>query len=172
MLSGLDAELGPASGECPMAKRQTKLKRQGNVQLPGGRTLSIIRSNFSVPEAELCPASLCASGRHLSTVSCMSSRLEAELSHVSGLCPVACRLSFVQRQWYVQFPGGRTLTCVKDANAVASFKLREKSIPVKHQLCNISGDHMITKTIATSEQVIKEEWIDRNSRTYKNSDNC
>ncbi|GFV43844.1 RNase H domain-containing protein [Trichonephila clavipes] len=35
-----------------------------------------------------------------------------------------------------------------DANTVANFKLREKSIPVKHQICNISGDRLITKTIA------------------------
>ncbi|GFY01410.1 RNase H domain-containing protein [Trichonephila clavipes] len=35
-----------------------------------------------------------------------------------------------------------------DANAVTKFKLKEKSIPVKHQIFNISGDRLITKTIA------------------------
>ncbi|GFU70437.1 RNase H domain-containing protein [Trichonephila clavipes] len=35
-----------------------------------------------------------------------------------------------------------------DPNAVTSFKWREKSIPVKLQICNISGDRLITKTIA------------------------
>ncbi|GFW99643.1 hypothetical protein TNCV_3418761 [Trichonephila clavipes] len=35
-----------------------------------------------------------------------------------------------------------------DTNVVANFKLRKKSIPVKHQLCNISKDRLITKSIA------------------------
>ncbi|GFW00369.1 RNase H domain-containing protein [Trichonephila clavipes] len=35
-----------------------------------------------------------------------------------------------------------------DANAIASFKLRGKSIPVQHPICNISGDCFKTKTIA------------------------
>ncbi|GFW19298.1 hypothetical protein TNCV_256251 [Trichonephila clavipes] len=35
-----------------------------------------------------------------------------------------------------------------DANAVTNFTLREKSIPVKHQICNISGNRLIKKTIA------------------------
>ncbi|GFU95641.1 RNase H domain-containing protein [Trichonephila clavipes] len=61
-----------------------------------------------------------------------------------------------------------------DANAVANFKLREKSIPVKHQICNISGDRLITKTIARLRigiyRVIK---IDRDDgRTYRNCGNC
>ncbi|GFY00521.1 RNase H domain-containing protein [Trichonephila clavipes] len=34
-----------------------------------------------------------------------------------------------------------------DANTVANLKLKEKSIPVKHQICNINGDRLITKTI-------------------------
>ncbi|GFV33659.1 uncharacterized protein TNCV_4567741 [Trichonephila clavipes] len=35
-----------------------------------------------------------------------------------------------------------------NGKALANFKLRENSIPVKHQICNIRGDHLIIKTIA------------------------
>ncbi|GFT53436.1 RNase H domain-containing protein [Trichonephila clavipes] len=35
-----------------------------------------------------------------------------------------------------------------DANAIANFKLREKSFPLKYHICDISGDRLITKIIA------------------------
>ncbi|GFU64008.1 RNase H domain-containing protein [Trichonephila clavipes] len=61
-----------------------------------------------------------------------------------------------------------------DANAVANFKLREKSIPVKHQIYNISGDLLITKTIARLRTGhYREMKFDRDGRrSYRNCDNC
>ncbi|GFW86036.1 hypothetical protein TNCV_1968441 [Trichonephila clavipes] len=45
-----------------------------------------------------------------------------------------------------------------DANAVMNFKLRDKSIFMKHQICDISGDHVVTKTFASLRtEVITEE---------------
>ncbi|GFW57723.1 RNase H domain-containing protein [Trichonephila clavipes] len=61
-----------------------------------------------------------------------------------------------------------------NANAVENFKLRDKSIPVKHQICNVSGDRIITKTIARLRtdhyRGIKFDWDGR--RSNKSCDNC
>ncbi|GFU85116.1 uncharacterized protein TNCV_1553791 [Trichonephila clavipes] len=61
-----------------------------------------------------------------------------------------------------------------DANAVTNFKLREKSIPVKHQICNISEDHLITKIIARIRTGhYRGMKFDRDGkRSYRNCDNC
>ncbi|GFX53303.1 RNase H domain-containing protein [Trichonephila clavipes] len=59
-----------------------------------------------------------------------------------------------------------------DANIIANFKLREKSIPVKHRICIISENHLITK--ATAKLKIgnhKGMKIDKHSRTCRNCDN-
>ncbi|GFU20098.1 RNase H domain-containing protein [Trichonephila clavipes] len=65
-------------------------------------------------------------------------------------------------------------TFLLDANAVPNFILREKSIPVKHQICNISGDHSVTKAIARLRtghpRVMKFDKDGR--RNYTNCDNC
>ncbi|GFT60846.1 RNase H domain-containing protein [Trichonephila clavipes] len=59
-----------------------------------------------------------------------------------------------------------------DGNAVTNFKLREESIPVKHQLCNRNGDYLITNTrIRTGHyDGMKIDW--EGKRTYRNCDNC
>ncbi|GFT14554.1 RNase H domain-containing protein [Trichonephila clavipes] len=61
-----------------------------------------------------------------------------------------------------------------DANAVANFKLREKSIPVNHQICDISGDRLTTKAIARLRtghyRGMKLDGVVR--RSYQNFDNC
>ncbi|GFU36507.1 RNase H domain-containing protein [Trichonephila clavipes] len=61
-----------------------------------------------------------------------------------------------------------------DANTAANFKLREKSIPVKYQICNISGDRLITNTITrlrTSHyRGMKFDMDGR--RSGRNVDNC
>ncbi|GFU28808.1 RNase H domain-containing protein [Trichonephila clavipes] len=59
-------------------------------------------------------------------------------------------------------------------NAVKNFKLREMSIPVKHQIYNTSGDHFVTKTIARLRTGhYRGMQIDRDGRkTYRNWDNC
>ncbi|GFX07681.1 uncharacterized protein TNCV_4159501 [Trichonephila clavipes] len=62
---------------------------------------------------------------------------------------------------------------LSDANVVTNFKLREKTIPVKHQICNTSGDRLITKIITrlrTGHH--KGMKFDRDGRTYRNCDNC
>ncbi|GFX29416.1 RNase H domain-containing protein [Trichonephila clavipes] len=61
-----------------------------------------------------------------------------------------------------------------DANAVTNFKLREKSIPIYHQICNISGGSLIAKTIARLRSGHhKGMKFDRDGRkTYRNCDNC
>ncbi|GFX11664.1 RNase H domain-containing protein [Trichonephila clavipes] len=61
-----------------------------------------------------------------------------------------------------------------DANAVANFKLREKSIPVKHQICNISGDRLITKAIAKlrTGRYRGMKFDGDGRRSYQNFDNC
>ncbi|GFY43568.1 hypothetical protein TNIN_31581 [Trichonephila inaurata madagascariensis] len=43
----------------------------------------------------------------------MSSVLESELCHVSGVCLVSGCQNSVYRHWYVQWPGGRTLSSVR-----------------------------------------------------------
>ncbi|GFX60884.1 alpha-2 adrenergic receptor [Trichonephila clavipes] len=57
---------------------------------------------------------------------------------------------------------------------ITNFKLRAKSIPVKPQTCNISGDRLITKTIDKQRtghyRGIKFDKDDR--RTNRNWDNC
>ncbi|GFX15429.1 RNase H domain-containing protein [Trichonephila clavipes] len=60
-----------------------------------------------------------------------------------------------------------------DANSVANFKLREKSISVNHQICNISGDRLITKTIARLRTGhYRGMKFDRvGTRSYRNCDN-
>ncbi|GFV19373.1 RNase H domain-containing protein [Trichonephila clavipes] len=61
-----------------------------------------------------------------------------------------------------------------DANAVPNFKLREKSIPLKHQICNISGDRLTTKTIGRLRTGrLRGMKFERDGRrTYKNCGNC
>ncbi|GFS97733.1 uncharacterized protein TNCV_2558871 [Trichonephila clavipes] len=61
-----------------------------------------------------------------------------------------------------------------DANAVANFKLREKLIPVKYQICNISGGRLITKTVAWLRTGhYRGLKFDRDGRrSYRNCDNC
>ncbi|GFV45841.1 uncharacterized protein TNCV_2322011 [Trichonephila clavipes] len=61
-----------------------------------------------------------------------------------------------------------------DANAVANFKLREKSIPAKHQIFNIRGDSPITKTIARlrTGHYIGMKFDRYGRRPYRNCDNC
>ncbi|GFS66987.1 RNase H domain-containing protein [Trichonephila clavipes] len=61
-----------------------------------------------------------------------------------------------------------------DANAVKNFKLKGKSIPVKHQICNISGNRFITKTIARPRTGhYRGMKLDRDGRrSYRNCDNC
>ncbi|GFV55454.1 uncharacterized protein TNCV_3776411 [Trichonephila clavipes] len=63
---------------------------------------------------------------------------------------------------------------VSDANAVINFKLREKSIPVKHQIFNISGDRLIAKTIARLRTGHHEgmKFGRDNRRIFRNYDNC
>ncbi|GFT04703.1 hypothetical protein TNCV_334521 [Trichonephila clavipes] len=53
---------------------------------------------------------------------------------------------------------------------VANLKLKEKSIPVKHQLCNISGDRLITETAARLRTChYRGMKFDRDDkRTYRN----
>ncbi|GFW22571.1 uncharacterized protein TNCV_1478681 [Trichonephila clavipes] len=60
------------------------------------------------------------------------------------------------------------------ANAVTNFKLREKSIPAKHQICNISRDRLIAKTIAGLRTGhYRGMKFDRDdSKYYRNCDNC
>ncbi|GFW50382.1 hypothetical protein TNCV_2886881 [Trichonephila clavipes] len=55
MLSGLDAELCPASGLCPVSKWQNSVQRQGYFQCPGSRNLSCVRGMSSYRVAEICP---------------------------------------------------------------------------------------------------------------------
>ncbi|GFX18991.1 RNase H domain-containing protein [Trichonephila clavipes] len=59
------------------------------------------------------------------------------------------------------------------ANAVTNFKLREKSISVKRQICNRSGGRFLTKTIARLRRGHHIGMnFDRDSRrTYRNCDN-
>ncbi|GFW96427.1 uncharacterized protein TNCV_4357501 [Trichonephila clavipes] len=61
-----------------------------------------------------------------------------------------------------------------DANAVTNFKLKEKSIPAKHQICNISRDRLIAKTIAGLRTGhYRGMKFDRDdSKYYRNCDNC
>ncbi|GFU58506.1 uncharacterized protein TNCV_697651 [Trichonephila clavipes] len=61
-----------------------------------------------------------------------------------------------------------------DANAVENFKLRKNSIPLRHQICNISGDRLITKTIARLRTGnYRGMKFDRDGRrSYRNCDNC
>ncbi|GFW77812.1 hypothetical protein TNCV_3403881 [Trichonephila clavipes] len=65
------------------------------------------------------------------------------------------------------------LELVKETNAVANFKLRDKSISLKHQLRNIRGDSLMTKT--TNRPRIghyRGMKTDRDGRrTYRNWDN-
>ncbi|GFX59818.1 hypothetical protein TNCV_1778571 [Trichonephila clavipes] len=60
-----------------------------------------------------------------------------------------------------------------DANAATNLKLRKKSSPVKHQLCNISGDRLITEIIprlrAGHYRGMKINW---DGKTYRKCDNC
>ncbi|GFX66791.1 RNase H domain-containing protein [Trichonephila clavipes] len=59
---------------------------------------------------------------------------------------------------------------LSDANAIANFKLREKSFPVGHQICKISGDRLITKISARLRTGHHRGMkIDRvGGRTYRN----
>ncbi|GFU93052.1 RNase H domain-containing protein [Trichonephila clavipes] len=60
-----------------------------------------------------------------------------------------------------------------DANVVPNFKLREKSIPVNHQICNKRGERLITKAIARLRTGHHRGMkFDRNGRIYRNCDNC
>ncbi|GFU06518.1 uncharacterized protein TNCV_4651891 [Trichonephila clavipes] len=60
-----------------------------------------------------------------------------------------------------------------DENTVTNFKLRKK-IPVKHQICNINGGRLVTKTIAKlrigDHRGMTFDREDR--RSYRNCDNC
>ncbi|GFW82806.1 uncharacterized protein TNCV_3493761 [Trichonephila clavipes] len=63
-----------------------------------------------------------------------------------------------------------------DANDITNFKLREKSIPVKHQICHISEGRLIyiTKTFTRLRTGhLRVMQFDRDGiRTYRNCDNC
>ncbi|GFU69568.1 hypothetical protein TNCV_1351281 [Trichonephila clavipes] len=61
-----------------------------------------------------------------------------------------------------------------DANAVAYFILREKYIPVKHQICNTNGYLLMKKTIARlTKGHHRRMKIDRDGRiTHRYCDNC
>ncbi|GFW64625.1 uncharacterized protein TNCV_700311 [Trichonephila clavipes] len=60
-----------------------------------------------------------------------------------------------------------------DANPISNFKLREMSIPVNHQFCNINRDRLITKTLARLRTGdYRRMMVDRDGRrTYRNCDN-
>ncbi|GFT95782.1 uncharacterized protein TNCV_311401 [Trichonephila clavipes] len=64
--------------------------------------------------------------------------------------------------------------CSIDTNAVTNLKLRDKSTPVKHQICNIIGDCLITKTIARVRTGHHRGMkFDRDGkRTHRNFDSC
>ncbi|GFV48531.1 hypothetical protein TNCV_5068161 [Trichonephila clavipes] len=58
-----------------------------------------------------------------------------------------------------------------DANAAANFKLREKSIPVNYQIYNISGDFLITKTIARLRTChYRGNKFNKDGRSYRSYD--
>ncbi|GFS58850.1 hypothetical protein TNIN_418661 [Trichonephila inaurata madagascariensis] len=144
MSSGLDAELFPASGVCPVSECQNSFQCQGNFHWPGGRTLPA-SGVCSVPWRQKfvkCQGIECPGGRTLSSVRGISSVRVAELCASSGICPVAWRQNSVLRQWclvsewqnsvhhqgYFQCPEGKTLPCV-----------RSMSNEMKPELCPASG---------------------------------
>ncbi|GFU43937.1 hypothetical protein TNCV_4182161 [Trichonephila clavipes] len=61
----------------------------------------------------------------------------------------------------------------KNEKAVSNFKLRDKSIPVKHQLFDISGDPHVTKTIARLRTCHYKGMKNNRDgrRTYRDCDN-